>query len=88
MVEVKVERREKNHAEITFIGEDIAMVRAIREELLQSDDVEFAGVVKEHPEVGHPKLVIRTKNGNPIRLAAKAAEKIADAASALAKKIK
>lgn len=88
MVEVKVERREKNHVEITFVGEDIAMVKAIREGLLQSGDVEFAGVVKEHPEVGHPKLIVKTKKGNPVKLVAKAAEKIADAAGALAKKIR
>ena len=88
MVEVKVETKEKNHVEITFVDDDLAMAKAIREELLQDSDVEFAGVVKEHPEVGHPKLVIRTKKGNPLKLVAKAAEKVAAAAKALAKQMK
>lgn len=88
MVEVKVDTKEKNHVEITFVGEDLAMVKAIREELLQDDDVSFAGVVKVHPEVGDPKLIIKTKKGNPVKMVAKAAEKVASAAKALAKQLK
>lgn len=88
MVEVKVERKDKNHVEIMLVGEDLAMAKAIREELLQNDDVEFAGVTKDHPEIGHPKLIVKTKKGDPIKLVIKSAEKIADAAAELAKKIK
>lgn len=87
MVEVKVDMKDKHHAEITFVGEDVAMVHAIRKVLMESEDVSFAGVVQDHPEVGHPKLIIKTKKGNPVTLAAKAAGKVAKEAESLAKKI-
>jgi len=87
MVEVKVEMKDKHHAEITFVGEDIAMVHAIRKVLMESEEVSFAGVVLEHPEVGDPKLVIKTKKGNPVSLVAKAAGKVAKEAESLAKKL-
>lgn len=52
MVEVKVEMKDKHQAEITFIGEDVSMVHAIRKVLIENDEVSFAGVILEHPEVG------------------------------------
>jgi len=87
-MEVKVDKKEKNLVEITFVGEDIAMVQAIREFLMEDDSVEFAGVVKEHPEVAHPKLILKVKKGNPVAMTAKAAGKVAKAASELSKKLK
>ena len=87
MVEVKVDMKDKHHAEITFVDEDLSMVQAIRKVLLDNEDVQFAGVLLEHPEVGHPKLVIKTKKGNPAALVAKAAGKVAKEAETLAKKL-
>ncbi|VVB73981.1 DNA-directed RNA polymerase subunit L [uncultured archaeon] len=87
MVEVKVDMKDKHHAEITFVGEDLSMVQAIRKVLIESDDVSFAGVILEHPEVGHPTLVVKTKKGNPATLVAKAAGKVAKEAESLAKKL-
>jgi len=87
MVEVKVDMKDKHHAEITFVDEDISMVQAIRKVLSESDDVSFAGVLLEHPEVGHPKLIVKTKKGNPASLVAKAAGKVAKEAESLAKKL-
>jgi DNA-directed RNA polymerase subunit L len=87
MVEVKVDMKDKHHAEITFVDEDLSMVQAIRKVLLESGDVLFAGVLLEHPEVGHPKLIVKTKKGNPVTLVAKAAGKVAKEAESLAKKL-
>ncbi|MEM2974526.1 MAG: RpoL/Rpb11 RNA polymerase subunit family protein [Candidatus Micrarchaeia archaeon] len=87
-MEVKVERKDKHLAEITFVGEDIAMVQAMREYLAENDDVEFAGVLKEHPESASPKLVLRVKKGDPVAMAAKAAGKVAKEATDLKKKLK
>ena len=88
MVEMKIEKKDKHLVEVTFVGEDIAMVHAIRELLINDDDVEFAGVVKEHPEVAHPKLVLKVKKGDPVSMIAKAAGKIAKVAADLKKKMK
>lgn len=88
MVDVKIELKDKHHAEITFVGEDIAMVHAIREMLGDNEDVEFVAVLKDHPEVGEPKLIIKVKKGNPVSLVAKAAAKVAKAADELGKKLK
>jgi DNA-directed RNA polymerase subunit L len=87
-MEVKVDKKDKHLVEITFVGEDISMVQAIRDQLIDDADVEFAGVVKEHPEVAHPKLVLRVKKGDPVSMTAKAAGKVAKAAGDLKKKLK
>ena len=88
MVEVKVDMKDKHHAEITFVGEDIAMVHMIRNICSENDDVEFISVTKDHPEIGHPKITIRVKKGNPVALVAKAAGKVAKMAEDLGKKMK
>ena len=87
-MEIKVDKKDKNSVEITFVDEDIAMVQAIRDYLIENDDVEFAGVIKEHPEVAHPKLVLKVKKGDPVAMAAKAAGKVAKVAGELKKKLK
>ena len=86
--DVKVEMKEKHHVEITFVDEDIALVHMIRKLLIENDDVAFAAVLKEHPEVGHPKLIVKVKKGNPLALVAKAAGKVAKSAEDLGKKLK
>lgn len=87
MVELKVEKKDKNFVEIHFMNEDIAFVHALKEYVIENEDVEFAGVKQEHIEVGEPILVVKTKKGNPIPIVAKAAAKLAKAAGDLAKSI-
>jgi len=87
-MEVKVDKKDKHLVEITLIGEDVGMAQAIREHLIDDEDVDFAGVVKEHPEVADPKLVLKVKKGDPLTMVAKAAGKVAKAAAELKKKLK
>ncbi|MEM3407931.1 MAG: RpoL/Rpb11 RNA polymerase subunit family protein [Candidatus Micrarchaeia archaeon] len=87
MSELKVNKVDKNHVEIHFFGEDIAFVHALREFVIENDDVEFAAVKQEHIEVGEPILVVKTKKGNPIPIVAKAAAKLAKTAEDLVKSI-
>jgi DNA-directed RNA polymerase subunit L len=87
MVEVKVEQKDKQTAEITFVDEDLAMVEMLKEILLESDEVDFVAALKEHPEVGHPKLMLKMKRGSPTAAVAKAAAKIAKMAAELQKKL-
>ena len=87
-MEVKVEKKDKHAVEITFAGEDVGMVQAIRDYLIEDEEVEFAGVMKEHPETTNPKLILKVKKGDPIKMVVKAADKVAKVATELKKKIK
>ncbi|MEM4389650.1 MAG: DNA-directed RNA polymerase subunit L [Candidatus Micrarchaeia archaeon] len=53
-------KKEDKHIEVEFVGEDITFPNALRDTLLEDEDVEFAACVVEHPEVAHPKLIVRT----------------------------
>ncbi len=87
MVELKIDKKDKNYVEITFIGEDIALINVIREILVENDEVEFAAVKHDHIELANPVLVVRTKKGNPSTLIAKAAAKVAKMAGDLSKSL-
>ena len=87
MAELKIDRKDKNHVEITFMGEDIALINAIREVLVENEEVEFAAVKHDHIELANPVLVVKTKKGNPSTLIAKAAAKVAKAAGDLSKNL-
>ncbi len=45
---------------IEFVDSDRAVAELIKDKLMASSSVEYAGVVKEHPEVGHPRLVVKS----------------------------
>jgi len=53
-------KMEDRHIEVEIDGEDQTLPNAIREILLEDDDVEFAACVVEHQEVAHPKIILRT----------------------------
>lgn len=88
MVEVKVEKKGKNSVEVEFVDEDVAIAEAIKSFLLGEENVDFAAVVKEHPEVGHPRLILRMKKGEPLSAAKKAVAKVGKAIEELQKKVK
>ena len=87
MVELKVDKKDKNHVEITFLNEDIALISAIREILVENEEVEFAAVKYDHLELANPILIVKTKKGNPSVLVSKAATKVAKMAGDLAKSL-
>ncbi len=56
---------------IEFVDSDRAIAELIKDRLLDKADVEFAGVVKTHPDVGQPRLVVKTtKNARTLILKA------------------
>jgi DNA-directed RNA polymerase subunit L len=87
MSELKVEKKDKNHVEITFVGEDIAFVHAIRDIVSEEEEVEFAAVKQEHIEIGDPILIVKTKKGDPVAIVSKAAGKLSKQAADLAKSL-
>jgi DNA-directed RNA polymerase subunit L len=60
-MKLNVKTQEPNFIEIEFIDEDISLVHALRELLVNEKDVEFVAAKSDHPQVGSPVLVLRTK---------------------------
>jgi DNA-directed RNA polymerase subunit L len=72
-----------------FSGVDRSVVDLIRERLLNSAGVEFASVEKTHPEIGSPRLVVKsTRNARSIVLKAveELQEEVKELASQMPKK--
>jgi DNA-directed RNA polymerase subunit L len=61
-MEFKVLKNEKNELEIEFESPDLTFPDLVANTLLENDDVSFAGVKKDHPEIGKPHLIIKTKS--------------------------
>ncbi len=62
---------------IEFVDADRAIAELIKDKLMEKADVEYAGVVKTHPEVGQPQLVIKSSK-NARTLVLKALDEIED----------
>ncbi|MCL5008533.1 MAG: hypothetical protein M1156_01420 [Candidatus Marsarchaeota archaeon] len=76
---------------LEFEDADRGIAEIIKDKLINSTGVEFAGVIREHPEIGHPRLVIKaSKSVRPILLKAldDLEEDIKDAVSQLPKQAK
>jgi DNA-directed RNA polymerase subunit L len=59
-MKMNILKDETNELIIEFETQDLTIPDLIASQLLENDDVEFAGVAKEHPEVGKPRLVLKT----------------------------
>lgn len=60
-MKIEVKKDEGKELDIEFDTPDLTIPDLIASELLTNDSVEFAGVSKDHPEVGKPLLVVRSK---------------------------
>ncbi|MGC8669801.1 MAG: RpoL/Rpb11 RNA polymerase subunit family protein [Candidatus Micrarchaeia archaeon] len=60
-MEVKIVKNEGNEVWIEFENGDTTLPDLIANTMLERNNVEFAGVRKDHPEIGKPLLVIKTK---------------------------
>jgi DNA-directed RNA polymerase subunit L len=59
-MKMNIIKEESNHLEIEFETKDYTIPDLIASQLRNSPDVEFAGVSKDHPDVGKPVLIIKT----------------------------
>lgn len=71
---------------VEFEGADRGLAELIKSKLLESKDVDFAAVVKEHPELGWPRLVVKTSK-NAKTLIAKAIDEVQEEVEEFAKQI-
>ncbi len=74
---MKIKILEDNAENLTIEFEDVdrAIPDLICGKLQENEDVSFAAVVKEHPEVSKPKLVVKAKK-NAKKLVLKAIEEV------------
>jgi DNA-directed RNA polymerase subunit L len=62
---------------VEFVDADRSVPEMIKSKLIDNKDVEFVGVVKEHPDIPRPKLIVKsTKNARTLVL--KAVEELQD----------
>ncbi|MGC8652162.1 MAG: RpoL/Rpb11 RNA polymerase subunit family protein [Candidatus Micrarchaeia archaeon] len=60
-MDVKIVKDEGNEIWLEFPSGDLTVPDLIASELLNRSNIEFAGVRKDHPEVGKPLLVVKAK---------------------------
>lgn len=65
-MKLNIKTKEPHYVEMEIVGGDRAFPEAIREIILKDSDVEFASYTVDHPQVGIPLLIVRTKKKNPI----------------------
>lgn len=63
-MDVKFITKEKNTVEIEVVGVDISLLNALVEKLTGTKGVEMAAYKLEHPMVGKPKLIVKTKGAS------------------------
>jgi len=62
---------------IELIDADRGIAELIKDKLMGKSEVEFAGVIKLHPEIGQPRLVVKSSK-NARTLIMKAIEELED----------
>lgn len=88
-MEVNFVEDEAKSLVIEFVGADRSLPDMIKSKLLENKDVDFVGVVKEHPEIARPKIIVKSSK-TARTIVAKAVEElqddVKDLASSLPKK--
>lgn len=75
--------KEAHYVEIEIVGEEHSLPNALRELILQEDDVEFAAYKMPHPQIANPILIVRTKSKNALAVVKAAAKELAKEAKEL-----
>ncbi len=73
---MKILANEKNTLEMELTGADQSLAQLLAEKLNGEKDVEFASYKVEHPLVTSPRLIVRTKKGEPAKLVLEKLEEI------------
>lgn len=86
-MKMTVIKNESNELIVEFDTKDTTIPDLIASQLLQNESVEFAGVSKEHPEVGTARLALKTEKKKASTVFAKALEEIEENISAIQKQL-
>ena len=82
-MKMNVIKNETNELIVEFETTDTTIPDLIAAQLLENDDVELAGVAKDQPEVGKPRLVLKTSKKKASTLFAKTLDELDDSIGAL-----
>jgi DNA-directed RNA polymerase subunit L len=82
-MDIKIVRNDGKELVIEFQSKDMTFPDLVAHELQNDSDVSFAGVAKEHPEVGVPVLAIRTSKKSAVAALESALERIKENAKEL-----
>ncbi|MEM3127179.1 MAG: DNA-directed RNA polymerase subunit L [Candidatus Woesearchaeota archaeon] len=75
---MNVQILEETKPRIIFeIDEDHAFCNALKDELIQNDDVKIASYSKRHPLVDKPRFIVETNSGSARDAVVKAAKNLA-----------
>ena len=75
-MKMNVIKNESNELVVEFDTSDFTIPDLLASQLLENDDVEFAGVAKDHPEVGKPRLTLKTGKKKAVTVFSKALEEV------------
>ncbi|MBU0532585.1 hypothetical protein KKB44_03765 [Candidatus Micrarchaeota archaeon] len=67
-MDVKILVKEKNVLELELGTNEQSLAQVLAERLNQDSDVEFAAYKLEHPIASFPRLIVKTKKGDPSKL--------------------
>lgn len=84
---INVIKNESKELILEFENGDTTIPDLITAELANMDGVDFVGVDKDHPEVGKPKLVIKTSKKKASEMLEKALDSIDEQFTAIKKGI-
>jgi DNA-directed RNA polymerase subunit L len=86
-MELKIIEDEPKSMILEFKDADRGIAELIKDRLTANKDVDFAGVIKEHPEIGMPRLVVKASRARSLVIKAveEVQEEIKEMASQLPK---
>lgn len=87
-MEIKILKNEKTELEVEFIGADTSIPQLLVARLNEDKSVEFAGFKKEHPIIGNPKVILKTKKKEPAAVLLEKLEEIKAEVETLRKEFK
>lgn len=67
-MDVRILIKEKNVLELELEGGDQSLAQLLAEKLNAEKDVDFAAYKVDHPLIALPRLYVRTKKGDPVKL--------------------
>ncbi len=89
-MKISIIKKESKELVLEFSENDLTIPELVADKLNENEDVQFAGVSLEHPEVGRPQLVLKTDKKKALDVLNKALDDIeedfSDLKSQLSKK--
>ena len=75
-MKVNILVQEKDTLELELVDSDQSLAQILAERLSADPRVEFAAHKMEHPLIGSPKLIVRSKKGDPAKIVLEKIEEI------------